>query len=92
MAAFRLVICAGAGMVTGTLMSMGQQPGSHVPAQDARNTEIITTDTHLALPQFSRFEKVGGAEGFFAQAGFDCSGAFADAGEDAAARAGLRQD
>ena len=33
--------------------STGQTPGPRVPAQDARNTDIVTTDTHLPLPQFT---------------------------------------
>lgn len=57
MTAVRLVICIIAGLLTGTLMSEGQQQGPHVPAQDARNTEIITTDTHLPLPQFSNLKE-----------------------------------
>src|SRR5579859_45388 len=55
--AFRLMICVVAGLVAGTLMSKGQEPGQRVPAQDARNTEIITTDTHLPLPQFSSLKE-----------------------------------
>jgi dienelactone hydrolase len=35
----------------------GQEPGPRVPAQDARNTEIVTTDTHLPLPQFSSLKE-----------------------------------
>src|ERR1700756_5765934 len=47
-----LLLCAstvGANVITAS----GPQPTAHVPAQDARNTEIINTDTHLPLPQFS---------------------------------------
>jgi dienelactone hydrolase len=33
-----------------------QQPATQVPAQDARNTEIITTNTKLPLPQFSSLQ------------------------------------
>lgn len=32
-------------------MAAGQQANSQVPAQDARNTNLINTDTHLPLPQ-----------------------------------------
>ena len=32
---------------------VAQQHGSHVPAEDARNTEIPTTTTHLSLPEFT---------------------------------------
>jgi len=35
-----------------TPLTAGQSP-SQVPAQDTRNTEIINTDTHLVLPQFT---------------------------------------
>jgi dienelactone hydrolase len=31
--------------------------GQQVPAQDERNTNIITTDTHLPLPQFSKLKE-----------------------------------
>jgi len=34
----------------------GQQMSSHVPEQDARNTEIRNTDTHLPLPSFTSRE------------------------------------
>src|ERR1700676_146350 len=38
----------------GGASNLASQPTPlHVPAQDARNTEIITTDTHLPLPQFT---------------------------------------
>ena len=30
-----------------------QQPAGHIPAQDARDTDIRTTDTHLPFPAFS---------------------------------------
>lgn len=30
-----------------------QEPGLHAPAEDARNSDIRTTDTHLPLPEFS---------------------------------------
>lgn len=33
-----------------------QQAGSQVPAQDARNTDIITTNTKLPLPQFNSLQ------------------------------------
>ncbi len=36
-----------------TVAAVAQQPAAHLPAQDARNTDIVTTDTHLPLPQFS---------------------------------------
>ena len=35
------------------MTASGQQPNAQVPSQDSRNTEIINTDTHLPLPQFS---------------------------------------
>ena len=34
----------------------GQEARSQVPAQDARNTAIITTDTRLPLPQFTSLQ------------------------------------
>jgi len=37
----------------GSLRLAAQQPGSRVPAQDSRNTEIRTVDTHMPLPQFT---------------------------------------
>ncbi len=46
---FRLFLCMVIMNSIGIAHSLGQQ----VPAQDARNTDIINTDTHLALPQFS---------------------------------------
>ena len=33
-----------------------QQAGAHVPVQDARNTDIRNTDTHLPLPNFTSRE------------------------------------
>src|SRR5215469_3999299 len=30
-----------------------EEPGARVPSQDARNTDIITTNTHLPLPHFT---------------------------------------
>ena len=30
-----------------------QEPGAHAPAEDARNTDIRTTETHLPLPEFT---------------------------------------
>ena len=37
----------------GFLLKAHAQPAAaHIPEQDARNTEVITTDTHLPLPQF----------------------------------------
>jgi dienelactone hydrolase len=35
------------------LLSSSRRSGAQIPAQDARNTDIITTDTHLSLPQFA---------------------------------------
>jgi dienelactone hydrolase len=40
-------------VVTTALNAESQPTRPHVPEQDARNTEIVTTDTHLPLPQFS---------------------------------------
>ncbi|HEY3627695.1 MAG TPA: hypothetical protein VGL00_15495 [Terracidiphilus sp.] len=37
----------------GWLFAGPQGANAQMPAQDARNTEIITTDTHLPLPRFS---------------------------------------
>jgi dienelactone hydrolase len=33
-----------------------QAPGTHLPAEDARNTRIVTTDTHLPLPAFTSLQ------------------------------------
>jgi dienelactone hydrolase len=33
-----------------------QQPAPHVPAQDSRNVDIVNTDTHLPLPEFSSLQ------------------------------------
>src|ERR1700733_7460289 len=33
-----------------------QQVAAHAPAEDARNTEITTTDTHLPLPAFTSLQ------------------------------------
>jgi dienelactone hydrolase len=40
-------------VVASSALNGASQPTGQVPEQDARNTEIITTDTHLALPQFT---------------------------------------
>jgi dienelactone hydrolase len=40
-------------VVATSALNGASQPTGHVPVQDARNTDIITTDTHLALPQFT---------------------------------------
>ena len=47
--ALRLAVCA----VNLSLIASGHSAIGQVPAQDARNTDIITTDTHLPLPQFA---------------------------------------
>ena len=43
-------------IVLGVLNLEGQVGGQRVPTQDARNTDIITTNTHLPLPQFTNLE------------------------------------
>lgn len=45
-AALISLFCAGATILFA-------QPSTPLPAQDARNTDIITTDTHLPLPKFT---------------------------------------
>jgi hypothetical protein len=41
-----------------TSMNVASQPAlPQVPQQDARNTEIITTDTHLPLPRFTSLKQ-----------------------------------
>ncbi len=35
---------------------VAQQPGVHVPAADARNTNITTVTTHMSLPEFTTLE------------------------------------
>lgn len=56
---FRLLLHLGVGALigAGTLQAVtAQQVNGRVPAQDARNTNITTTDTHLPLPSFSSRE------------------------------------
>jgi dienelactone hydrolase len=43
-----LAIC-----IVGSPGLAAQQPGAHVPAQDARNASVPTTDTHMPLPEFT---------------------------------------
>ena len=49
LAASRWVLC----MLMVSALASANSAGEKAPAQDARNTEITTTDTHLPLPQFS---------------------------------------
>jgi dienelactone hydrolase len=42
---------------TAGLHAVSQATRPHAPEQDARNTEIVTTDTHLTLPQFSNLKE-----------------------------------
>ena len=44
-------------VVTAALNAACQPTRPHVPEQDARNTEIVTTDTHLPLPQFTSLKE-----------------------------------
>src|SRR5579863_9341467 len=44
-------------VATAALNAASQPARLHVPEQDARNTEIVTTDTHLPLPQFSSLKE-----------------------------------
>lgn len=41
-----------------------QQAATIVPANDARNTEIVTTDTHLPLPKFTNLKAWEGRKAF----------------------------
>ena len=41
------------GMLMVSALASANSAGEKVPAQDARNTEIANTDTHLPLPQFT---------------------------------------
>jgi dienelactone hydrolase len=47
-----LMLLCGANMTS----LRAEQAGILIPTQDARNTEIITTNTHLPLPQFTSLE------------------------------------
>src|SRR5215469_10361652 len=40
-------------IASGALLAWANPDGNQVPRQDARNTQIITTDTHLPLPEFT---------------------------------------
>jgi dienelactone hydrolase len=44
-------------VATAALHAASQQAPPHVPQQDARNTEIVTTDTHLPLPHFTNLKE-----------------------------------
>ena len=44
-------------VATAALNASSQMTSPHVPEQDARNTEIVTTDTHLPLPLFTSLKE-----------------------------------
>lgn len=50
----RVVVLAMATAIAQPLAT--QQPNGHVPAQDSRNVDIVNTDTHLPLPEFTSLQ------------------------------------
>jgi dienelactone hydrolase len=44
-------------VATAALNAASQPTSSHVPERDLRNTEIVNTDTHLPLPQFTSLKE-----------------------------------
>jgi dienelactone hydrolase len=52
----RSIACAAIAIVIGTSTLPGQQTSVRVPAEDARNTDLPNTNTHLPLPGFSSRE------------------------------------